>query len=117
MINKTNKADTRKKARVSLAAEKAIGYRLVMGCLRKSHYWREKARVSGKMRSFGMANKADGTNKTDTRRKAKVSHFAEKASGIGLLWDACRCRTIGERKRGFRLDMGDFRDADTTNCH
>ena len=64
-----------------------------------------------------MTNKADGTNKADTRRKARVSLATEKASGIGLLWDACGCRTIGERKRGFRLDMGDFRDADTTTAH
>lgn len=69
--------------RVSGTAEKAIGYRLVMGCLRMSHYWREKQGVSGEIRV------AD-------RLKATLWHFSrlqganstEKARGLGLVWDA-----------------------------
>ena len=113
MTNKadgTNKTDTRRKR----------GFRLLRKRLRVSACYGMLADVTllaRKSEGFGMINKTDGTNKTDTRRKARVSHFAEKASGIGLLWDACGCCTIGEKKRGFRLDMGDFRDADTANCH
>lgn len=39
----------------------------------------------------------------------------KRLSGIGLLWDACGCCTIGEKKRGFRLYLRHFRDADTTH--
>ena len=64
-----------------------------------------------------MANKTDGTNKTDTRRKARVSLAAEKAIGYRLVMGCLQMSHYWRKKRGFRLDMGDFRDADTANCH
>ena len=53
----------------------------------------------------------------DARTSRGFRELRKRLSGIGLLWDVCGCRTIGEKKRGFRLYFGNFRDADTTHCH